>query len=157
MNKTKMHPQVQIIVPLEACSIYETKSGKQWVEVAVPHESIASYDQKFGTFMVQPTQVRKPHYPMPMNTISVNSDAYLFVSIKDENHQFLFCEQLTPIGVIARWLKFYRYQLYSKRHCPSVNLDTPSVNLYKDYYHSGLRLDAYINRLPYVIFDDEKS
>lgn len=157
MYKGRRDPEVQILVSPQACNIYKDKSGKRWVEVAVPHEAIADYSQKFGTLMVDPSQVDVTNNPIPMNVIRVNDDANILVSVKDDKHQLVSCEYLTPIGIIARWLKFYRYEIYSKIPNNPIDLDTPSVNLYKDYYYSGLRLEAYINRLPYVVPDYEKS
>lgn len=157
MYKGRRDPEVQILVSPQACNIYKDKSGKRWVEVAVPHESIADYNQKFGTLMVDPSQVDVINNTIPMNVIRVNDDANILVSVKDDKHQLVSCEYLTPIGIIARWLKFYRYKIYSKILNNPIDLDTPSVNLYKDYYYSGLRLEAYINRLPYVVPDYEKS
>jgi hypothetical protein len=157
MYKGRRDPEVHILVSPQACNIYKDKSGKRWVEVAVPHEAIADYSQKFGTLMVDPSQVDVINNPIPMNVIRVNDDANILVSVKDDKHQLVSCEYLTPIGIIARWLKFYRYEIYSKIPNNTIDLDTPSVNLYKDYYYSGLRLEAYINRLPYVVPDYEKS
>ena len=157
MYKGRRDPEVHILVSPQACNIYKDKSGKRWVEVAVPHEAIADYSQKFGTLMVDPSQVDVINNPIPMNVIRVNDDANILVSVKDDKHQLVSCEYLTPIGIIARWLKFYRYEIYSKIPNNAIDLDTPSVNLYKDYYYSGLRLEAYINRLPYVVPDYEKS
>lgn len=157
MYKGRRDPEVHILVSPQACNIYKDKSGKRWVEVAVPHEAIADYSQKFGTLMVDPSQVDVTNNPIPMNVIRVNDDANILVSVKDDKHQLISCEYLTPIGIIARWLKFYRYEIYSKIPNNTIDLDTPSVNLYKDYYYSGLRLEAYINRLPYVVPDYEKS
>jgi len=157
MYKGRRDPEVHILVSPQACNIYKDKSGKRWVEVAVPHEAIADYSQKFGTLMVDPSQVDVINNPIPMNVIRVNDDANILVSVKDDKHQLVSCEYLTPIGIIARWLKFYRYEIYSKIPNSTIDLDTPSVNLYKDYYYSGLRLEAYINRLPYVVPDYEKS
>ena len=157
MYKGRRDPEVHILVSPQACNIYKDKSGKRWVEVAVPHEAIANYSQKFGTLMVDPSQVDVINNPIPMNVIRVNDDANILVSVKDDKHQLVSCEYLTPIGIIARWLKFYRYEIYSKIPNNTIDLDTPSVNLYKDYYYSGLRLEAYINRLPYVVPDYEKS
>lgn len=157
MYKGRRDPEVHILVSPQACNIYKDKSGKRWVEVAVPHEAIADYNQKFGTLMVDPSQVDVINNTIPMNVIRVNDDANILVSVKDDKHQLVSCEYLTPIGIIARWLKFYRYEIYSKILNNPIDLDTPSVNLYKDYYYSGLRLEAYINRLPYVVPDYEKS
>lgn len=157
MYKGRRDPEVHILVSPQACNIYKDKSGKRWIEVAVPHESIADYSQKFGTLMVDPSQVDVINNTIPMNVIRVNDDANILVSVKDDKHQLVSCEYLTPIGIIARWLKFYRYEIYSKISNNPIDLDTPSVNLYKDYYYSGLRLEAYINRLPYVVPDYEKS
>lgn len=157
MYKGRRDPEVQILVSPQACNIYKDKSGKRWIEVAVPHESITDYNQKFGTLMVDPSQVDVINNTIPMNVIRVNDDANILVSVKDDKHQLVSCEYLTPIGIIARWLKFYRYEIYSKIPNNPIDLNTPSVNLYKDYYYSGLRLEAYINRLPYVVPDYEKT
>lgn len=157
MYKGRRDPEVHILVSPQACNIYKDKSGKRWIEIAVPHEAIADYSQKFGTLMVDPSQVDVINNPIPMNVIRVNDDANILVSVKDDKHQLISCEYLTPIGIIARWLKFYRYEIYSKIPNNTIDLDTPSVNLYKDYYYSGLRLEVYINRLPYIVPDYEKS
>lgn len=157
MYKGRRDPEIQIIVSPDACSIYKDKQGKRWIEISVPHESIADYDQKFGTFMVEPSQVDVICNPNPMNVIRVNDDANILVSIKDSKHQLVSCEYLTPIGIIARWLKYYRHEIYSNIPNQNINLDTASVNLYKDYYYSGLRLEVYMTRLPYNLPDYDKE
>ena len=157
MYKGRRDPEIQILVSPKACDVYKDKSKRRWIEVAVPHEHIADYNQKFGTFMVDPDQVDVINNPNPMNVIRVNDDANILVSVKDANHQLVSCEYLTPIGIIARWLKYYRHEIYSNIPNSNINLDTPSVNLYKDYYYSGLRLDVYLNKLPYNIPDYDKK
>lgn len=157
MYKGRRDPEIQILVSPQACDVYKDKSKRRWIEVAVPHEHIADYNQKFGTFMVDPDQVDVINNPNPMNVIRVNDDANILVSVKDANHQLVSCEYLTPIGIIARWLKYYRHEIYSNIPNSNTDLDTPSVNLYKDYYYSGLRLDVYLNKLPYNIPDYDKT
>ena len=157
MYKGRRDPEIQILVSPQACDVYKDKSKRRWIEVAVPHEHIADYNQKFGTFMVDPDQVDVINNPNPMNVIRVNDDANILVSVKDANHQLVSCEYLTPIGIIARWLKYYRHEIYSNIPNSNIDLDTSSVNLYKDYYYSGLRLDVYLNKLPYNIPDYDKT
>lgn len=157
MYKGRRDPEIQILVSPQACDVYKDKSKRRWIEVAVPHEYIADYNQKFGTFMVDPDQVDVINNPNPMNVIRVNDDANILVSVKDANHQLVSCEYLTPIGIIARWLKYYRHETYSNIPNSNIELDTPSINLYKDYYYSGLRLDVYLNKLPYNIPDYDKT
>lgn len=157
MYKGRRDPEIQILVSPQACDVYKDKSKRRWIEVAVPHEHIADYNQKFGTFMVDPDQVDVINNPNPMNVIRVNDDANILVSVKDANHQLVSCEYLTPIGIIARWLKYYRHEIYSNIPNSNIDLDIPSINLYKDYYYSGLRLDVYLNKLPYNIPDYDKT
>ena len=157
MYKGRRDPEIQILVSPKACDVYKDKSKRRWIEVAVPHEHIADYNQKFGTFMVDPDQVDVINNPNLMNVIRVNDDANILVSVKDANHQLVSCEYLTPICIIARWLKYYRHEIYSNIPNSNIDLDTPSINLYKDYYYSGLRLDVYLNKLPYNIPDYDKT
>lgn len=162
MYKGKRDPEILVLIPPESCGKFIDKRNKQWIEVAIPPEDPSEYTDQWGTIMVDPGQVNYIK-SINKNIIGLNDGATILVSIKDPQHVPLSSEYLTPIGIIARWLKYYRYTLYQNmQNDPYVNIDIPSEDIYKDYFYSGLRMEIYLNKLPIhidtnMVFETQKN
>lgn len=159
--KGRRDPEVAMLVPRGACSIYNSKGRGQMIEVSVPGELVSSYDPrttKWGTIMVEPKQVRS--IDDETNVVFVNDGAAISCTVKDDKHNEIpnTEEILTPAHIIGRWLKWYRYNRFvpfgsagSLATFVMQNLDCDSILLYDDYKTSHMRIEEYANRLPFIL------
>lgn len=151
MYSGRRDPEVRIVVPKAKCSKYLSKTHMKWIEIAVPPESIADYSSEWGTIMVQPEQVTTLDKESKDNIIRVNDGAAIQYSVKDANHVVIASENLTPVEIIGRYLKYYRYETFKNEDDVIDAIDTPSIDNYNDMAALGQNMLYYMNRLPKFI------
>ena len=153
--KGRRDPELGMLIPRSACFIYNSKAQGQMIEVMVPPEDASGYDQtvtRWGTIMVEPKQVRALNDEM--NIVFINDGAQVTNSVKDDKRNVLSSETLFPTQIIGRWLKWMRYvRFYNPNLKPEIllKLNCDSAALYVDYAASHMRIEAYANRIPFIL------
>ena len=160
-------PELGILIPINACNLYQSKTAGELIECFIPPEHVADYSTiQWPSIMVRPEQVRnmevRSDYQHAIgyacNMVYVNDGAEIKVTTKDDRHVALKTEILYPAQLAARWFKYLRYERY--RHYRShyfdydlnVLLDCPSDRIAQDFTRSGLTALEYLNRLPLVVY-----
>ena len=153
MYHGRRDPEIPIYALAAVCNRYTAQDGHLWIEAAVPPETVAEYNNKWGSIMVETNQVRRAD--SEVNLIFVNDGAAIVVSVKDDKHRTISSETLTPTEMIGRWLKWVRYprfcNLPGSRQDLLDNLDCPSIELYHDFSDSHMDILSYTNRLPFYL------
>ena len=143
MYKGRRDPEVSIIVPRDFCSIYRGRQGKDWVEIQVPPEVRADYRDPWGIMMVDPEQV--DFLDEEYNVVRVNDKAKIVSSRKDMHRRVVWGEEIEPVEIIGRFLKYYHASRFKTLPYP----EPPSIAFYRDMRRMGQGMEAYMNRLPY--------
>lgn len=155
MFKGRRDPEVRLVVPQDKCNNYTSKNGGSWIEISIPPETVDEYSSVWGSIMVDKKQIdnlcREYGYDN-MNSVRLNDDADIVVSTKDANHVVIESETLKTMQLVARWLKYYRWNEFGERY-PELkeDLDRPSIDMLNDMLSSGQTMLGYINRLPKVL------
>ena len=164
--KGNRDPELGILIPINACMLYQSKTAGELVECVIPPEHIADYSMtRWPSIMVRPDQVRnmdvRSAYLCAIgyayNMIYVNDGAEVKVTTKDDRHVTLTTKILYPAQLAARWFKYLRYERYRNYQSHYVSydlnvlLDCPSDRIAKDFARSGLTALEYLNRLPLVV------
>lgn len=142
-------PEIRIVVPHNQCKRYQSKTSGVWVEIFTPPENVDDYATTWGSIMVRPEQVC--NIGDGLNIIRINDGAKVNNSVKDANHAVISTEVITPDIITARWLKFYRYDLFNRCGVSKDVLDIPSIRLYNDMLSIGQNMTFYMNRLPLML------
>lgn len=149
MYKGRRDPEIRIVVPHSQCKRYQSKTSGIWIEIFTPPESVDNYALPWGSIMVRPEQVCD--IGDGFNIIRINDGAKINNSVKDANHAVTSTEVITPDIITGRWLKFYRYDMFSRCGVQKDILDIPSIRLYNDMLSIGQHMQFYMNRMPLML------